>query len=58
MDAITLLKDDHKAVEKLFKKFEKAGYDRAGSAAADSTERALTSPRSAWPIAVTAWARV
>jgi hemerythrin superfamily protein len=28
MDAITLLKDDHKTVEKLFKKFEKAG-DRA-----------------------------
>lgn len=25
MDAITLLKDDHKAVEKLFKRFEKAG---------------------------------
>ena len=28
MDAITLLKDDHKTVEKLFKSFEKAG-DRA-----------------------------
>lgn len=28
MDAITLLKDDHKTVEKLFKRFEKAG-DRA-----------------------------
>ncbi len=28
MDAITMLKDDHKAVEKLFKEFEKAG-DRA-----------------------------
>jgi hemerythrin superfamily protein len=28
MDAITLLKDDHKVVEKLFKEFEKAG-DRA-----------------------------
>ncbi|MCB1014354.1 MAG: hemerythrin domain-containing protein [Acidimicrobiales bacterium] len=28
MDAITLLKDDHKSVEKLFKRFEKAG-DRA-----------------------------
>ncbi|HMJ77115.1 MAG TPA: hemerythrin domain-containing protein [Iamia sp.] len=28
MDAITMLKDDHKAVEKLFKRFEKAG-DRA-----------------------------
>jgi hemerythrin superfamily protein len=28
MDAITLLKDDHKTVEKLFKEFEKAG-DRA-----------------------------
>jgi hemerythrin superfamily protein len=28
MDAITLLKDDHKAVEKLFKRYEKAG-DRA-----------------------------
>src|SRR6187455_466510 len=25
MDAITLLKDDHKTVEKLFKRFEKAG---------------------------------
>src|SRR5687768_8984934 len=25
MDAITLLKDDHKAVEQLFKRFEKAG---------------------------------
>src|SRR5947209_10687391 len=25
MDAITLLKQDHKAVEKLFKQFEKAG---------------------------------
>ncbi len=25
MDAITLLKDDHKAVEALFKRFEKAG---------------------------------
>jgi hypothetical protein len=28
MDAITLLKNDHKTVEDLFKKFEKAG-DRA-----------------------------
>ena len=28
MDAITLLKDDHKTVERLFKQFEKAG-DRA-----------------------------
>ena len=28
MDAITLLKEDHKTVEKLFKRFEKAG-DRA-----------------------------
>ncbi|MGK2948431.1 MAG: hemerythrin domain-containing protein, partial [Acidimicrobiales bacterium] len=28
MDAITLLKTDHKAVEQLFKRFEKAG-DRA-----------------------------
>jgi len=28
MDAITLLKDDHKSVEKLFRRFEKAG-DRA-----------------------------
>src|SRR5438045_4462538 len=28
MDAITLLKNDHKTVEKLFKQFEKAG-DRA-----------------------------
>jgi hemerythrin superfamily protein len=27
MDAITLLKDDHKTVEKLFKRFEKAGDD-------------------------------
>jgi len=25
MDAITLLKDDHKTVEQLFKRFEKAG---------------------------------
>ena len=25
MDAIVLLKDDHKTVEKLFKQFEKAG---------------------------------
>ena len=25
MDAITLLKDDHKTVESLFKQFEKAG---------------------------------
>ena len=25
MDAITLLRDDHKTVEKLFKRFEKAG---------------------------------
>src|SRR3954447_1795103 len=25
MDAITMLKDDHKAVEQLFKRFEKAG---------------------------------
>ena len=25
MDAITLLKDDHKSVEELFKRFEKAG---------------------------------
>ena len=32
MDAITLLKDDHKTVEKLFKRFEKAG-ERALSAA-------------------------
>src|SRR6187402_742771 len=28
MDAITLLKDDHKSVERLFKRYEKAG-DRA-----------------------------
>jgi len=28
MDAITLLRDDHKTVEQLFKRFEKAG-DRA-----------------------------
>ena len=27
MDAITLLKDDHKTVEKLFKQFEKLGHD-------------------------------
>ncbi len=27
MDAITLLEDDHKAVEKLFKQFEKLGHD-------------------------------
>src|SRR4028119_2513740 len=30
MDAITMLKDDHKTVEKLFKRFEKAG-DKAYS---------------------------
>ena len=29
MDAITLLKNDHKTVEKLFKQFEKAGDDAA-----------------------------
>ncbi len=33
-DAITLLKDDHKTVEKLFKRFEKAG-DRAVKTKAD-----------------------
>ncbi len=27
MDAITMLKDDHKTVEKLFKQFEKLGHD-------------------------------
>lgn len=27
MDAITLLKDDHKTVDKLFKQFEKLGHD-------------------------------
>ena len=32
MDAIVLLKDDHKTVEKLFKEFEKATKDKASSA--------------------------
>jgi hemerythrin superfamily protein len=37
MDAITLLKTDHKTVEKLFKTFEKAG-DRALKAKADTVK--------------------
>lgn len=37
MDAITLLKNDHKTVEKLFKAFEKAG-DRAMKAKADTVK--------------------
>jgi hemerythrin superfamily protein len=38
MDAITLLKDDHKTVEQLFKRFEKAG-DRAYVAKRDIVDR-------------------
>ena len=38
MDAITLLKDDHKTVEELFKRFEKAG-DRAYVAKRDIVDR-------------------
>lgn len=38
MDAITLLKDEHKSVEKLFKRFEKAG-DRAYKEKAAVAER-------------------
>jgi hemerythrin superfamily protein len=37
MDAITLLKNDHKTVERLFKTFEKAG-DRAGKTKADTVK--------------------
>ena len=40
MDAITLLKDDHKAVDKLFKSFEKAG-DRAYKAKRDLVDRMI-----------------
>jgi hemerythrin superfamily protein len=38
MDAITLLKDDHKTVEQLFKRFEKAG-DRAYVEKRDTVDR-------------------
>lgn len=38
MDAITLLKQDHKAVEQLFKKFEKTG-EKAHAAQRDVAER-------------------
>lgn len=38
MDAITLLKNDHKTVESLFKQFEKAG-DRAVRSKRDTVER-------------------
>lgn len=40
MDAITMLKDDHQAVEKLFKRFEKAG-DRAYSQKRDIVDRII-----------------
>ena len=40
MDAITLLKDDHKAVEALFKRFEKAG-DRAHVEKRDLVDRII-----------------
>lgn len=40
MDAITLLKDDHKTVEKLFKSFEKAG-DRAHKTKRDLVDRMI-----------------
>jgi hemerythrin superfamily protein len=41
MDAITLLKTDHKTVEKLFKAFEKAG-DRAVKAKADTVKSIIS----------------
>jgi hemerythrin superfamily protein len=40
MDAITMLKDDHKTVEQLFKRFEKAG-DRAFVAKRDIVDRII-----------------
>lgn len=40
MDAITLLKEDHRAVEKLFKRFEKAG-DRAFAEKRDVVDRII-----------------
>ncbi len=40
MDAITLLKDEHKAVEKLFKRFEAAG-DRAYTEKRDISDRII-----------------
>ncbi len=40
MDAITLLKDDHKTVEKLFKRFEKAG-DEAYTEKRDIVDRII-----------------
>jgi hemerythrin superfamily protein len=40
MDAITLLKNDHKTVEKLFKTFEKAG-DRAKQTKAKTVEQII-----------------
>ncbi len=40
MDAITLLKDDHRTVEELFKKFEKAG-DRAQKTKARLVEKMI-----------------
>ncbi len=40
MDAITLLKNDHKTVEKLFKRFEKAG-DRAHVEKRDTVDRII-----------------
>ncbi|CAN5621377.1 hemerythrin domain-containing protein [soil metagenome] len=40
IDAITLLKDDHKTVERLFKRFEKAG-DRAFKTKGDLVEEII-----------------
>ena len=40
MDAITLLKDDHKTVEKLFRRFEKAG-DRAHAEKREVVDRII-----------------
>ena len=47
MDAITLLKDDHKTVEALFKRFEKAGDERVRAEARDrrSDHRGALDPR-------------
>ncbi len=48
MDAITLLKDDHKTVEALFKRFEKAGerayVERARSSGPSSRSCPATPP--------------
>jgi hemerythrin superfamily protein len=41
MDAITMLKADHKTVEKLFKTFEKAG-ERAAKTKAETVSRIIT----------------